>query len=250
MADGVFECGAAGVMIRMPLIMPEQRRRWIDAIAGFEAARRQDVWSAIAFGAWRARWWRSDEGRGRRLFHLLQAADEQAYAIADPAPLVSWRPMPLGAARGIVRQSAGAWEPGEARADEWLATMPLYERVGGCLLAVEILAWRRDDPGHWYAATGSYDVLGANMALALRAAGEPVRIYASPSSWNRAGGPGAPGCCVLDWDSEFGRAMLHARGRLIADSRADALDLQRRIDKARPAVQFVARRGRVGRAAA
>ena len=228
-----------GDVLRAPAITPESARYWGDQFAGFEAARKHDALSALAFRAWRRRWWRGGLRRGPRLFHLERAAAAQADAVRDAERAIGWLPMPLGAARGVVRNASRQWDPGEARADQWLVTLPLYERVRGCLMAVDVLAWPRNDPSNWFAATGVYDALGAEIVFELLACGEPVRVYATPGAWNRAGGAAAPGCCLLDWCSEFGRSLLHSSGRLVADNRKEALALHKRIDAARPRVQFV-----------
>lgn len=218
---------------------------WADRMAGLMTGAERDAASGLALRAWRQRWWRGSGGRGRRMFHVLRSATAQADA-ARGDTVLDFAPMPLGAARAIVRKSTGLWEPGEARSDEWLATLPLYEYVRGCLLAVDILAWRRDRPQEWFSLTGAYDALGAEAALGQLREGGSVRVYAMPATWNRAGGGGAPGCLVFDWKSEIGRTVLLSGARLIGDDRAHALDLKRRAEKLLPKVAVAT--GRPGRA--
>lgn len=229
-----------GAVLRVPAILPGSRGIWCEWLFELEAGRKGDELSALAYRAWRQRWWRGDLRRGHRLYHFLCAAVDQAQANVSPAyELHGFRPMPLGAARGIVDKKGPYWQPGEAKRDEWLATLPLFEELAGQLVAVEIIAWRPGAPERSWVARGTYDVLGEPVAGALMHSGKPVRIYETPQRWNRAGGAAAPGCCVLDWGGAFGREITAFAPVLVADNVAAARALQRRIDRRRPRVQFV-----------
>ena len=213
-----------------------RERTGLNLVAKVEFGRRSDPLSHLAFAAWRQRWWRQPEGRARRIGHYALAASEQAVPNLCSHHLAI---MPLGAARGITPTTGRFWEPGEPKIDRWLATLPIFEETAGSLYALELVAWYRDDPLKWWARTGALDVLGeARLAKAL-CEDLPVRIYRSPQAWNRAGGGGAPGCCILDWDSQAGMECRAFARALVGDDLAHARQLQRMVDKRKPRIRYV-----------
>lgn len=248
MVTAGIEAEDAAAMLGLRRLAPESRELWGDWLAELELGRQVDELSARAFRAWRQRWWRQELGRGRRLFHFLRAALAQAHG-----DLVEFSPMPLGAARGTpptiakrkpADRARGFWAAAEPKTDGWLVTFPIFERMPGALIAVEILAWRLGAPHCWWRSTGALAVLGRPMAEEAMCKDRPVRVYKTPQSWNRAGGGGAPGCCILDWEDGTAVELLHFATALIGDDRAHARDLQRRVDTRRkPRVRYVARGG-------
>lgn len=238
-----IDAEAARALLTLPrFTLPETQLLWAKRLRALELGRRLDATSDLAFRAWKTRWQRGEEGRGRRLWHYVRAATAQAEHDAGAAELAV---MPLGAARGHPprEKASGFWQPGEARAAEWLLTLPVFEWARGTLLCVELFAWRDGAPARWWQLTGALQVLGRAALEAALLSGEPARLYASPARWNRAGGGGAPGGAVLDWNCGFARALLGQSVALIADDVGEARQLQRRVDRARPRVQFVARAG-------
>jgi hypothetical protein len=178
--------------------------------------------------------------------HLVRAAA----AIADPDG-IEFAAMPLGAVRASAPKSGAFWEPAEPKTERWLATLPLYERVGGnrAFVAAEILAWMPARPEKWWGRTGALSVLGATIAEQSLTDDKPLRVYRYPRRWNRAGAGGAPGSCILDWESEPARQILRWAKGLIGDDVAHARELQRLVDTRRPKVQFVLRPTGAGTAA-
>lgn len=235
-----IDAAAAGALLGFPLVSSESRQLWAEKLAELETGRRCDPLSALAFRAWRQRWWRDESGRGRRLYHYLRAALAQSWG-----DLVELAPMPLGAARGtppVKDNPGGFWAAGEAKREDWLVTLPLFEAAPGALIAVEVLSWRKGDPRRWWRLTGAYSVLGRGMAEQAMCEGRAVRVYRTPLRWNRAGGGGAPGCCVLDWEDGSAVELLHFATALIGDDVAHARELQRRVDTRRkPRVRHVVR---------
>jgi hypothetical protein len=209
------------------LAMPRLTRGW-----------RADELSRAALAAWRQRWWRGEEGRDRRLGHYALAASHQAASL-ERLSEIRLSIMPLGAARGTTPKVGAFWQPGEPKVDRWLATLPLFELVDGALIAIDMLAWYLAEPTRWWSRTGAIEILGeTRLADALRDF-KPVRLYRTPQSWNRAGGPGAPGACILNWDGNIGMECRAFARALVGDNLAHARELQRLVDKRRPRVQFV-----------
>lgn len=221
--------------LRVPNALPGQSSAiWAERLAEFEVGRKYDPLSAEAFRYWRTRWWRGEEGRGRRLYHYLSAAVAQANGDADHQAM-----MPLGAARGLLRK--GSWEPAETRSETWLATLPLFTRYrNAALIAADIIAWDPRSPEKWASRLNTFDALGQQQAELAIADSQPVRVYKTPQRWNRAGGPGAPGCGILDWEGDLGRMLLGGSApALIGDDPEHARELKRRVDRARPKVAFI-----------
>jgi hypothetical protein len=101
-------------------------------------------------------------------------------------------------------------------------------------------------PEKWWGRTGALSVLGATIAEQSLTDDKPLRVYRYPRRWNRAGAGGAPGSCILDWESEPARQILRWARGLVGDDVAHARELQRLVDKRRPKVQFVLRSAGAG----
>lgn len=220
------------------LLSPIGRLALAPLLAGLRAGTAADQRSREAFLAWAARYGEPPEGLPRRFLHYAEAAAWQS--VPDG---VLQKPMPLGATRGVLPAKLGAyWQPAERRSESWLATLPIFIRAGERqLITAELLAWPYDRPDRWGICTGAFDLLGAHTAEHALCTEQPVRVYRTPAAWNRAGGGGASGVCVLDWDSVTARLLLRWAKGLIGDDRTHAQELQRRVDRNRPTVHFVLR---------
>lgn len=210
-----------------------------DPLDAIEAGKDADPLSREAFAFWRRRWWRGEEGRNQRVADYAFAA----FCQVEPDD-IRLSAMPLGAARGITAKAGGHWHTGEPKRDDWLATLPLFERVENALLAIDILAWYPDDPLKWWTRTGALRVLGEHRLSEALKHGKPVRVYQTPFAWNEAGAGGAPGCCILDWESSEGLECRVFARALIADGEAHARELQKMVDRRKPKIQFVITGGR------
>lgn len=210
-----------------------------DPVEMIEAGKR-DPLSAEAFGYFWRRHNRGGEGHNSRLGEYAYAALLQA----EPDDMRQV-PMPLGGARGIVSKTRGTWQPGEPKRDEWLETLPLFDRVGNALVVVDILAWYPGEPGKWWSRTGAVPVLSEHRLAAALAARKPVRVYRTPSVWNEAGGGGAAGCCILDWDSREGQECRAFARSLAGDDAEHCAALQKLIERHRPRLKHVVQGGKL-----
>jgi hypothetical protein len=228
-----------------------------------------DALSREAHDAFAIRLRRWPAGSGRRILRLLLGAAAQASCLFEPSQLPTWTPIPFGAMRANLGRRGGGWRP--SRRGQWLATLPIYapapsslQLVAAALLrhlypieaaeelavglagdyataliAEEIIAFPPDDPARWRVRTGAVPLLGADAVLSALEAGEPLRIFATPLAWNRAGAATAPGCCVLDWSCGLARLLLIEASALIGDDRAHAAELHRRVSRRLPRIQFI-----------
>jgi hypothetical protein len=236
--DSLVDWSVAGPVLRVPAIDRQSVPFWAGKLAALDDGRRADDQSALAYRAWRQRWWRADDlpGRGRRLYHYPRAAS----VMANRDAYLELAIMPLGAARGA--QGRGKfWESAPAREGDWLVTLPVFEWSRGALLAVDIIGWRNGRPDRWWSRTGAVRVLGASAAEAALVQDAAVRLYSTPQRWNRAGAGGAPGCCVLDFEDPLARELLAFAPTLIADDEHEALKIKRRVDRRQPRVSYIQR---------
>ncbi len=89
---------------------------------------------------------------------------------------------------------------------------------------VDLLAFKRDEPGRWWLRLGVCAFLGGD-ALGDVVMDEPVRAFKTPLSWLRAGAP-ADGLVVLNWDTVRRELIYH---NLIAEDIEHGVELERRL---------------------
>ena len=90
----------------------------------------------------------------------------------------------------------------------------------------DLIAFKPDDPGHWWLRRGEVNLLGrANMTPWKLS---PTTIHETPLSWLRAG---ADGICVVDWAFDPLTALLPG-GDLVAETTSLKVRLERRITEA------------------
>ncbi len=64
-------------------------------------------------------------------------------------------------------------------------------------MLIDMIAWRPDDPTHWWFRQGGVDmVLGADNLDLAHTAGRPISLHQTPLDWLRAECRGA---CLLDY---------------------------------------------------
>lgn len=105
----------------------------------------------------------------------------------------------VGGARG--RTEGRSWFPNPNGAV--LAVLPVYDSAIPSIyspdcdpLLVDLLAWRLDDPGHWYHRTGDCPaLLNISEARVRPFLSEPLHVWSTPLAWLHAG---TRGVVVLD----------------------------------------------------
>ena len=90
----------------------------------------------------------------------------------------------------------------------------------------DLIAFKPDDPSHWWRRRGAVVLLGAYNMTPWKLS--PTTIHKTPLSWLQAG---ATGICIVDWGFDPLSALLPA-GDLVAETPALKARLERRITEA------------------
>ncbi len=90
----------------------------------------------------------------------------------------------------------------------------------------DLIAFKSEDPKHWWLRRGAVTLLGAYNMTPCKLG--PTMIHQTPLSWLQAG---ATGICVVDWGFDPLSALLSA-GNLVAETHALRARLERRITEA------------------
>ncbi len=134
--------------------------------------------------------------------------------------------MPRIGAANILTNAGGTYRPDHA--GEWAAILEVkgfvlepVDMVDGSLVwddaydVVDIVAWRPNDPGHWWLRRGDMTPIVGVRELRIAAEfGEPITVYETPQSWALAGGAGV---AILIWGAPLNE-LFEGVGRVECES--------------------------------